>query len=146
MSACSELYDHEQKSSGPYTPVKYFKNVANINTVNKNKNSLTGNNNGMSGFGQYGLLVPPSLNGPFGFVNRPLPLDKEEPTGSTHGPNPQYNSKYFQGPQYNEQSFINSSGHNGPDQNGVIPYSFSSFSKNQSSSTAEDVILEPRYM
>ena len=76
----------------------------------KNENSaknIRGQNNGTFGFGMFGGLFPKSMNGPFGSMNYPLPQVSNLKVSQS----PYYNSKYFNGPDYNQQSFSEISGY-----------------------------------
>ena len=52
-----------------------------MNNYSIKKPLVKGSNNGTIGFGMgRGSLFPPSMNGPFGFINHPLPLRYDFPT------------------------------------------------------------------
>jgi hypothetical protein len=46
-----------------------------------------------------GALFPPSMNGPLGYQNRPLPYDEQSPTLFN---DPKYNAPLYNGPYYNQ--------------------------------------------
>jgi hypothetical protein len=79
---------------------------------------INGINNGTFAFGMTGIMLPESLNGPFGSIFFPLPNKIDHPATLTGGP--QYNSKLMNAPQYNEKNFIDVSG-----------FAFSNFGLNQ---------------
>lgn len=62
-----------------------------------------GINNGTWGFGMKSTLFPSSFNGPFGYTYNPLPIDIEIPTDYN---TPKYSSQFYNGPAYNESSFL----------------------------------------
>jgi hypothetical protein len=64
---------------------------------------IKGTNNGTFGFGQTRALFPPSMNGPFGFNNYPLPVNLDLPAILT-GLDPKYNARDINMPSYNESS------------------------------------------
>ena len=110
MSAVSEVY------SGPITSQKQVDQINNVraqfqkesNQILNEPVRISGINNGTFGVGAYGIMMPPSMNGPIPYINYPLPYKLELPT-LLNGP--KYNSKLMNAPQYNEQSFLSVSGY-----------------------------------
>jgi hypothetical protein len=68
---------------------------------------VRGSNNGTWGFGMYGAFYPVSMNGPLGYINRPLPNNNEFPMTLV---SPAYNARDYNGPAYNQDSFRNIGG------------------------------------
>jgi hypothetical protein len=85
---------------------------------------LKGQNNGTFGFGFSGALFPVSLNGPFGYINMPIPNTEEKSVLLNGGP--KYNSPTMNAPYYNQQSFIDLSRHKDPEPSGFNLSKFSS--------------------
>ena len=93
---------------------------------------ITGSNNGTWGFGMSGgALFPPSMNGPFGYINHPLPYDQEMPVLFD---GPKYNAQAYNGPAYNEAAFKSVSG-----------YTFNKYSTDQApiGESASVLIINP---
>lgn len=65
--------------------------------------------NGSWGFGMTGILLPPDLNGPLGFLHSPLAYNNQ----LANGKSPLYNSSFSNVPSYNEDYFKSISGLNG---------------------------------
>ena len=70
---------------------------------------IKGSNNGAWGAGMSrGAMFPPSMNGPLGYINNPLPSKQSTPALFN---GPKYNSQYYNGPAYNQPSFFAISGY-----------------------------------
>jgi hypothetical protein len=79
---------------------------------------IKGANNGTFGYGMgRGCLFPPSMNGPLGYMNYPLPQNISFPATLN---SPKYNAQGWNGPSYNESAF---SSIMGPNNNGMILFS-----------------------
>ncbi len=90
-------------------------NYDNVNTNPKSTAFIKGSNNGTWGFGMSGGLFPIGMNGPFGYLGYPIPINQEA-KALFNGP--QYNSAYHNGPAYNEESFSRIRGYNNPNEFG----------------------------
>jgi hypothetical protein len=93
---------------------------------------IAGSNNGTwaAGMGR-GALFPPSMNGPLGYINYPLPYDQEMPVLFD---GPKYNAQAYNGPAYNEAAFKSVSG-----------YTFNKYSTDQApiGESASILVLKP---
>lgn len=86
-----------------------------MNNYSIKKPLVKGSNNGTIGFGMgRGSLFPPSMNGPFGFINHPLPLRYDFPTNLqlNSDTNPSYNDPERNAPSYNTDFTDSITGYN----------------------------------
>jgi hypothetical protein len=93
---------------------------------------IRGSNNGTWGLGMgRGAIFPPSMNGPLGYINHPLPYDQEMPVLFD---GPKYNAPAYNGPAYNQAAFKSVSG-----------YTFNKYSTDQApiGESASVLVLNP---
>ena len=82
--------------------------VAGVTNIQEPSRKIKGSNNGTWGLGMSrGAMFPPSMNGPLGYINHPLPYDDQSPS-LLNGP--RYNAPRYNGPAYNQPAFYSISG------------------------------------
>ena len=99
-----DKYNKEMGYSTTFYDNGFSKNPADYSSVySENSFPIKGSNNGQSGFGlARGAVFPSSMNGPFGYSQRPLPVNLSLPATFN---NFKYNAKGYNGPDYNQNAF-----------------------------------------
>lgn len=98
MGYYTTFYDN---NNGVLVPTDYSE------VYDKNDFPIKGANNGQSGFGMTrGAVFPSNMNGPFGYVQKPLPINLSLPAVLNNSLNDfKYNARGYNGPDYNQQAF-----------------------------------------
>jgi hypothetical protein len=103
--------------------------------------AIKGSNNGTFGCGMgRGSLFPPSMNGPIGYINFPLPQNISYPAIINGGP--KYNAPGWNGPSYNEPAFRSIMGYS----NGNVDYMQDGFDMKMGSSVNNNgmILFSPK--